>query len=110
MSKVGKMRWRLLLQDGHIVADGAGGAMTEWVTVATVWGDLQALSGVKAVYELRYSKRITHRITMRYRQDPAPKIGMRFSFGARNFAILAVADVGESKRWLEVLVEEESNQ
>ena len=106
--EAGRLRHRLVLQDRNPSGDGGGGeAGDPWavpVTVATVWGSLEPLSGAERLRAMRLESRVTHRIAIRYRAGVSAD--MRVVFGPRTFNIRAVIDPGERRRMLELLCEE----
>jgi len=101
---IGNMRRKLTLERIVRVGDGGGGALASWVSVALVWGAVEALSGDEALEEHRVSGRVSHEIGVRYRSDVEPE--MRFSMDGRVFQILAVFDPDGRRRWLKCLCEE----
>ena len=104
----GRRRHRLVLQSSNTQSDGGGGqAGDPWaapITVATVWGSVEPVSGRERLRAQRLEAQVTHRVTIRYR--PGVNSDMRLVFGARVFNIRAVLDQGERRRALELLCEE----
>lgn len=106
--EAGRLRHRLVLQQRSSQADGGGGqAGGPWaapVTVATVWGSIEPLSGGERLRAMRLEGHLTHRVVIRYRAGVTSD--MRIAFGARVFNIRAVVDIDERRRALELLCEE----
>lgn len=98
------MQQRLTLQSASVVADGAGGIVTSWTTIATVWGALRPLPITQSWAQQTDEKRVTHNLRLRWRNNIAT--GMRLQLGTRNFLIHALVNQDESGRWLDALVEE----
>jgi SPP1 family predicted phage head-tail adaptor len=103
---VGALRKRLTLQSESLAPDGAGGSMAVWTTLATVWGELEPVTGSGTVVVSGFDKRITHTIKLRYRSDITIATGMRLLFGSRIFTIRSAVNLDETNRWIEVQAEE----
>ena len=104
---IGELRHRLTIQAENPSADAAGGQADPWaspVTVATVWGRVEPLTGGERLRAMQLEDRVTHRVTIRYRDAITAK--QRLVFGQRVFNIRAVLNLGERSRWLELLCEE----
>jgi len=98
------MRERVALEEPVAVADGAGGSIVSWVEVAELWAAIRPRAGGEGVEAGGISGRVTHDITIRFRDGVvAPQ---RFRQGARLFDIKAVIDVENAHRFLKCLVEE----
>ena len=98
------LRHRLTLEQLSRVADEGGGFTESWVTVATLSADLRPIGGDERYEADRLAGRITHQVSLRYREGVAP--AMRFRKGTRIFHIVSAIDVEERKRWLNCLCEE----
>jgi transposase len=64
----GTLARRIKIQRPSTVKDSLGAPSRTWIDVATVWADIQPLSGREAVIASRISAELTHQITVRYRQ------------------------------------------
>ena len=105
--RIGELRHRLIVQAERAVDDGGGGRSDPWadpVTVATVWGKIEPLSGGERLRAMQVQDRLSHRIVIRHRSGITA--AMRIVFARRAFNIRAVIDVGERGRFLELLCEE----
>ncbi|MCU0955092.1 MAG: phage head closure protein [Hyphomicrobium sp.] len=98
------MRHRLALESMVPVPDGAGGSISSWAHVSPVWARIRPLSGSEVSDAGGLAGRVSHEITIRYRDDVAPP--QRFRLGSRIFDIKAVIDEREAHRFLICLVEE----
>ena len=98
------LRHRLTLEQLSRVADEGGGFTESWVTVATLSADLRPIGGDERYEADRLAGRITHQVSLRYREGVAP--AMRFRKGTHVFHIVSAIDVEERKRWLTCLCEE----
>jgi SPP1 family predicted phage head-tail adaptor len=100
----GDLRRRLDLEQLVRTSDGGGGFAEGWTILATLSAELRPITGGEQVEADRLAGRISHEVTLRYREGVMP--AMRFRLGARIFHILAVIDVEGRKRWLKCLCEE----
>jgi SPP1 family predicted phage head-tail adaptor len=102
---IGELRRRLLIEEATEAADGAGGAVRTFAPVATVFARIEPTAVREAVDDGRQVGRVTHRITIRRRNDVAG--GMRFSSGAVRYRVLAVEPCDDRRRFIVCLCEEE---
>ncbi|MCH8155445.1 MAG: phage head closure protein [Proteobacteria bacterium] len=105
--KLGALRHRLVIQAERSTGDGGGGQSDPWadpVTVATVWGKVEPLTGAERLRAMQIEDRLSHRIVIRHRPGITP--AMRVRFGSRVFNIRAAIDREERGRFLELLCEE----
>lgn len=105
---VGGLRKRAVLQSEQRATDAGGGYSLTWADLATVWVRFTPLSGREAVAADRLESRVTHRVTMRWRDDLNLSAALRLKLGARLFNIHAVLNDGERNRTAILLVEEGS--
>jgi len=101
---IGSLRHRLRLQVPSDSDDLAGGQTRTWSDLATVWGSIRPLFGREGYRDDKFSGRITHEITLRYRSGVLPD--MRLVMGTRIFEIHATLDQGSRGRWLTCHCEE----
>ena len=96
----GKLREPLTIQRKLAVSDGMGGESIQWITLATIRGDVRPLSGREAVQAMQLQASLTHRIYIRYRADltPADRLVMR----GQPLQIRAIVNVEMRDRWLEL--------
>ncbi len=105
--RIGELRHRLTIQAERAASDGGGGLSDPWadpVTVATVWGKVEPLTGGERLHALQIEGRLSHRIVIRHRSGITA--AMRVVFGTRVFNIRAVIDTDERGRFLELLCDE----
>jgi SPP1 family predicted phage head-tail adaptor len=105
--RIGELRHRLSIQAERATSDGGGGLSDPWadpVTVATVWGKVEPLTGGERLHATQIQDRLSHRVVIRHRAGVTA--AMRVVFGTRAFNIRAVIDMGERGRFLELLCEE----
>ncbi|WP_226781000.1 head-tail adaptor protein [Oceaniglobus trochenteri] len=87
---------KLVLEGAVRQPDGAGGALSSWQALGTLWADLRMGSGRTTGGEAGALSRQTFRITVRAAPQGAasrPVPGQRFRDGARVFSIDAVSEV-----------------
>lgn len=70
------LRQRLILQQLQGgAADGMGGRTADtWQAVATIWGQVDPLSGKERLAAAQIEADVTHEITIRYRTGVVPKM------------------------------------
>lgn len=93
----GRMTARLALEKPLDVSDGQGGATVTWEETASLWGWIEPFS--RGVAEQAGAERVTisHRIWIYHREGIGA--GMRLRKGSRIFAIRAVHDPDETRRF-----------
>jgi SPP1 family predicted phage head-tail adaptor len=101
---IGKMRYRMTLQQASRAADGGGGATVTWTPVTDLWAALSPIGGGEGADADGLQSRVSHEIWIRYRAGTGPH--MRFILGARIFDIRSVIDVEEAHRFQRCLAEE----
>ena len=104
-SAPGRLRQRLDLETATPTPDGAGGSTLTWSLVAAVSAEVVPLKADERRIGEGLADLVTHRITVRHRDDVAP--GDRFKRGARLFRIRGLTDPQEDGRFLVCLCEEE---
>ena len=95
----GMLSRRIKVQRPSTIKDSLGAPCRTWLDVATVWADIQPLSGKEAVIANRISAELTHQITVRYRpdlDDPQFVARMRVLFRSRIFSIHAALNDDEA--------------
>lgn len=105
MSGIGEFRHRLQLEAAEETADDAGGVTRSFVPLGEVWAKIEPVTFGDRVLSDRRLGVLTHRITLRRREDLT--LSYRFVLGARVFVIRALRDPDESRRFSECLVEEQ---
>jgi SPP1 family predicted phage head-tail adaptor len=101
--RIGALRRRVTLEQPVRTADGGGGAVVMWETVADLWAAIRAIGGEERLRADQIAGRITHEIWIRHCPDVAP--AMRFRQGSRIFEIAAVLETERRDR-LKCLCEE----
>ena len=104
--RIGQLRKQIAIQAETQTPDGAGGYALAWTVLATVWADIEPVSGNKIFAAQHLEGHVTHKITTRYRSDMTITTDMRAVYNNRAFNIHAVLNTDESNQWWELLVEE----
>ena len=98
----GALNRRLTLEAPVETADGAGGVIRSYATVATVWASVEPVAARGDVVAVQLGATVTHRITVRFSADITTRHRLRG--GARVFRIVSLRERG--KRWLDIQAEE----
>ena len=104
MSNPGSLNRRLTLEAPVESADGAGGVVREFETVATLWAEVTPASAARVIEAERAGARITHRIGIRFAHDITTR--HRFRDGERVSRIVSLRDRDGRKRFLAIEAEE----
>jgi SPP1 family predicted phage head-tail adaptor len=94
----GWLRHRVVIEVAEAASDGAGGETLAWETLATVWALIEPVSAAERVVAERLTGVVTHRITMRFRDDVTG--GMRVLFRGKRYRVLTASDPDERRRYL----------
>jgi len=100
----------LVLQTPVTTPDGAGGFVTHWQALGTVWAEIRAGAGRERFASLGPLGEVRLRILVRaapHGSDRRPRPDQRFTEGARIFRILAVAEADAQGRYLICTAQEE---
>lgn len=82
----------------------AVGATTTWSTFATVWAAISPLSGAEYYTAMQSLSETTHRVTTRY--IAGVNTHMRIVSGDREFNIVAIINVDNRNRELDIMCKE----
>ena len=73
--QVGRMRYRIEIQDYKSTQDADGFETREWMTVHTVWADIAPVSGKEYMASNRETAEITNKIYIRFRSEIESVLG-----------------------------------
>ncbi len=90
--RAGRLNKRVILQTVTPTRDTGGGATESWATTATLWAEIEELSGSEAFAGQQIASTLTHRVTLRYRSVNPQQ---RLLYGSRILKIEAVANPGQ---------------
>ena len=104
MSNPGLLRHRLVLEAPVESADGAGGVVRSYSTVATLWAEVTPVSAARAIEAERLGARITHRIGIRYSTDITTR--HRFRDGSAVYRIVSLRNRDGGNRFVDIAAEQ----
>ena len=104
--RAGMLRKQIAVQAEQPTTDGAGGYALAWVALATVWGEIEPVSGRQVYADGHIEGHVTHRVVVRWRSDVTITVDMRLVYNGRMFNILSVINDGERNHQVTLLVEE----
>lgn len=110
--RAGILRQRITLQAPVITTGEIGGPLKTWASVATVWADINPLTGRERLQAAALKSEVSHEITIRWQAalaDPQAVAAMRIVFGTRIFNIHASMNQDERNRVLVLLASEGMN-
>ena len=97
----GKLRRVVSITQPTITQTGTGNPQATWTTfAATVFADIQEQNGKEALQAGQVNAQQLILVNIRYQAGITPK--MRVLYGARTFEIMAVRNVNERNRELEL--------
>lgn len=96
----GMLRHSVRLQRPDRQPDGVGGVTVVWNIYAAPKAAINPLSGSETLRAMRRDATVTHRALMRYRPDVVAL--HRLAFRGSVYQILAVRNLEERNRWLEL--------
>ena len=103
--RTGQKRHRITLQTPSVTRDSHGAAVKSWADRATLWANVEPLTGKETADAAGVEAMATHRLTMRYFNGITPD--WRVIFTTRVLSIESVIDVGERKRETQLMCLEE---
>lgn len=105
----GMLTRRIKIQRPSTIKDSVGAPCRSWLDVATVWADIQPLSGKEAVIANRISAELSHQIIVRYQSlfdNPQQVAQMRVLYKARIFNIHSALNENEKHTQIILLASE----
>jgi SPP1 family predicted phage head-tail adaptor len=107
--RAGQLTRRLKIQSRSTNQDTFGGPSLVWIDVATVWAEIQPLTGRELESAQRMASEVSHQITVRYQAnfaDPKVVAGYRAIYKGRVFNIHASLNEDERNTVLTLLASE----
>jgi SPP1 family predicted phage head-tail adaptor len=101
---IGELRHRIFFQQPVTGDDGYGGKPVTWVNCGEAWARIEPLTGREFFYAHQIQAEVTHRVTIRFRQDI--KEDMRISTCGRVLEIESIVDLNEAHQFLEFFCRE----
>jgi len=99
--QAGRLDQRVTIQSKSVTRDAYGAEVITWTDVATVWMEVQPLSGREYVAMRQAQSDVTTRFTARYRSGMTT--AMRLLWRATPYNITEIIDQGAEQRSLEIL-------
>lgn len=97
----GDLRHRITIQQPTSATANAYNERTDnWSTWATVWAKVEPLEGREAWAAAQAQSEVTHKVVLRYLSGVTPR--MRIVFGSRILQIVAVKNIEERSRVVEI--------
>lgn len=103
--RAGTLNKRVILQTVSRASNGGGGFTPTWADTATLWAEIEELSGSEGFEAQQVASKLSHKVTIRYRSGVTPQ--QRLKYGSRILQIRAVLNPGQRNERLELLCEEE---
>ena len=102
--KTGRLRKKVTIQTPTTTVNLAGNTLETWSTLATVWADIEPLSGREAIQARAFNAEATIRARMRYLSTLTTQC--RLYYGTRYLEILSIINKDEMGREMELLCTE----
>lgn len=103
--RVGELDERIELQKETVTSDGMGGQTREWVTQATVWASVRALSGSERLHSDQLQTAGGYRIAIRNRTDLDVTAAWRVKWRGKTYNIRFPQDSGPRDMYLVLEIE-----
>ena len=104
MVNAGKLIRKVTIEYKTQLADAYGALVDTWGTYATWWAQVIPTTGSESVANGKVSSEVTTRMRGRYLNGISPI--MRVKYGTRIFSIVAVINIDERNREIEILAKE----
>lgn len=102
--KARSLKHKITFQEQTDTLNEYGEAENTWNDIVTVWASIKTINGNEKFLSSQDFQTLTHKIRVRYSDQINSK--QRIMFGTREFNILAVLNIFEANKELEILVEE----
>lgn len=102
--QAGRLRHRVSIQQRVEARNGYGELISTWSTLATVWGSVEPIRGREFFEAEQVQSEISTRVRIRYYDGITAQ--MRVLFGSRKLQILAVIDVNERHKEMQLMCKE----
>lgn len=102
--RAGSLNNKIIFQEQSSGKDAAGEITNTWTNILTTWASIQTISGKEQFLSNQNFTTLSHKLRVRYSKLINSK--QQILFGTRIFKILAVLNIYEKNKELEILVEE----
>jgi SPP1 family predicted phage head-tail adaptor len=103
----GQLRHKVRLETPAYTDDGQGGrtrAATPWTSLGYSWAAVEPLTSKDQFFAQHLQNRVSHRVTIRYRDDVTAEC--RVVFRSRTLTIRSLRNIDERDKEIELLCEE----
>ncbi len=112
MIRTGTLRKRVQIQRRATTQDTFGQQSDTWITLATVWADIESISGREVMAAQAVNVDISHTITVRYQSifaQPKTVVAYRVLYNGRIFNIHSMSNAEERNAIVVLTVSEGLN-
>lgn len=102
--KAGQLRHRVTIERLDVGQDSAGAIVESWSEFAVVWAAVEPIGGREYWQAQQVAAENSVRVRIRYVEGVVPT--MRIVYGSRKLNILAVVDIEERHRELQLMCSE----
>ena len=102
--RAGNLKNKIIFQQQTQIKDNFGEVKNNWSDVLITWASIQTISGKEQYLSNQNYATLSHKLRVRYSNLINSK--QQILFGTRVFKILAVLNIFEKNKELEILVEE----
>lgn len=102
--RIGRLRHLITVQEAVETTNSVGEVAETWTELDQVWAAIEPISGREFQAVQQIAAETTHKVTIRFLEGVTAK--HRVLFGSRVFDILAVRDVEELGRFMDLLCRE----
>ena len=99
-----RLKHKVTFQEQAQSKNDFGEVMNEWTDIFMTFSSIQTISGKETYLSSQNYSTLSHKLRIRYSKLVNTK--QRIFFGEREFKILAVLNIFEANKELEILVEE----
>ena len=102
--KAGPLRQRVTIQEKSALQNNYGEEVITWTDLATVWAEVEPLSGREFLEVKQITAEVSTRIRIRYRSGITPE--MRIEFGSIVYDIHSIIHIEEREREIHLMCQE----
>ena len=103
-NSIGKMRYRVKVENPTNTRDSGGGLAQSYTTFSNIYANIKPTNANSTYRQGIVTEKVTHEVTMRYMDNISTN--SRVTYGTRNFNVRGIINVDERDRFLKLLCEE----
>jgi len=103
-NSIGKMRYRVKVENATNTRDTGGGLSQAYTTVSFMYADIRPKSANSSYRQGMVQEKVSHEVTIRYMKNISTN--SRISYGTRLFDVKGIINVDERSRFLTLLCDE----